>query len=68
MLARTLLYEAAVVILTRVKRASGLKDCAQAIARRASCWSASSADVRVAHEGEGAGELRERPSGRMFSV
>jgi len=33
-LARTLLYEAAVVILTRVKRTSGLKDWAQAIARR----------------------------------
>jgi transposase len=33
-LARTLLYEAAVVILTRVKRASGLKDWAQAIASR----------------------------------
>ncbi len=34
MLARTLLYEAAVVILTRVKRASRLKDWAQAIAKR----------------------------------
>ena len=33
-LARSLLYEAAVVILTRVKRASGLKDWAQAIAKR----------------------------------
>jgi transposase len=33
-LARTLLYEAAVVILARVKRASSLKDWAQAIARR----------------------------------
>ena len=33
-LARTLLYEAAVVILTRVKRASPLKDWAQAIAKR----------------------------------
>ncbi|MBV8870629.1 MAG: IS110 family transposase [Acetobacteraceae bacterium] len=33
-LARTLMYEAAVVILTRVKRASSLKDWAQAIARR----------------------------------
>jgi hypothetical protein len=33
-LARTLLYEAAVVILTRVKRASPLKEWAQAIARR----------------------------------
>ncbi len=33
-LARTLLYEAAVVLLTRVKRASPLKDWAQAIARR----------------------------------
>ena len=33
-LARTLLYEAAVVLLTRVKRASGLKDWAQAIAKR----------------------------------
>jgi transposase len=33
-LARTLMYEAAVVILTRVKRASGLKDWAHAIARR----------------------------------
>lgn len=33
-LARTLLYEAAVVILSRVKRASRLKDWAQAIARR----------------------------------
>jgi len=33
-LARTLLYEAAVVILTRVKRASRLKDWAQAIAKR----------------------------------
>ena len=33
-LARTLLYEAAVVILARVKRACGLKDWAQAIARR----------------------------------
>jgi len=33
-LARTLLYEAAVVMLTRVKRASRLKDWAQAIAKR----------------------------------
>jgi transposase len=33
-LARTLLYEAAVVILTRVKRSSGLKDWALAIASR----------------------------------
>ena len=33
-LTRTLLYEAAVVILARVKRASSLKDWAQAIARR----------------------------------
>ncbi len=33
-LARTLMYEAAVVLMTRVKRASGLKDWAQAIARR----------------------------------
>jgi len=33
-LARTLLYEAAVVILARVKRASRLKDWAQAIAKR----------------------------------
>jgi transposase len=33
-LARTLMYEAAVVILTRVKRASGLKDWALAIASR----------------------------------
>jgi transposase len=33
-LARTLMYEAAVVILTRVKRASSLKDWAHAIARR----------------------------------
>ena len=33
-LTRTLLYEAAVVILRRVKRASGLKDWAQAIAKR----------------------------------
>jgi transposase len=34
MLARTLMYEAAVVLMTRVKRASGLKEWAQAIARR----------------------------------
>ena len=34
-LARTLMYEAAVVILTRVKRPSSLKDWAQAIAKRA---------------------------------
>ena len=33
-LTRTLLYEAAVVLLTRVRRASGLKDWAQAIAKR----------------------------------
>jgi transposase len=33
-LARTLMYEAAVVILTRVKRASSLRDWAQAIAKR----------------------------------
>jgi len=33
-LARTLLYEAAVVLLTRVKRASSLKEWALAIARR----------------------------------
>jgi len=33
-LARTLMYEAAVVLLTRVKRASALKDWAQAIAKR----------------------------------
>jgi transposase len=33
-LVRTLMYEAAVVLMTRVKRASGLKDWAEAIARR----------------------------------
>ncbi len=33
-LARTLLYEAAVVIMTRVKKASELKDWALAIAKR----------------------------------
>ena len=33
-LTRTLMYEAAIVILTRVKRASSLKDWAQAIAKR----------------------------------
>jgi hypothetical protein len=33
-LARTLMYEAAVVILTRLKRASSLKDWGHAIARR----------------------------------
>ena len=33
-LARTLLYEAAVVVLARVKRGSGLKDWAQAIAKK----------------------------------
>ena len=33
-LARTLMYEAAVVLMTRVKRALGLKDWSQAIARR----------------------------------
>ena len=33
-LARTLLYEAAVVILARIKRASGLKDWARGIAKR----------------------------------
>jgi transposase len=33
-LARTLMYEAAVVLMTRVKRASGLKEWAQAVARR----------------------------------
>lgn len=33
-LARTLMYEAAVVLLSRVKRASSLKDGAQAIAKR----------------------------------
>jgi hypothetical protein len=33
-LARTLMYEAAVVILSRVKKASGLKEWAQAIAKR----------------------------------
>jgi transposase len=33
-LARTLMYEAAVVLMTRVKRACGLKEWAQAIARR----------------------------------
>jgi transposase len=33
-LARTLMYEAAVVVLTRVKRTSSLKDWAQAIAKR----------------------------------
>lgn len=33
-LSRTLMYEAAVVLLTRVKRSSSLKDWAQAIARR----------------------------------
>jgi transposase len=33
-LARTLLYEAAVVILARIKRASSLKDWARAIAKR----------------------------------
>jgi transposase len=34
-LSRTLMYEAALVVMTRVKRASGLKDWAEAIARRA---------------------------------
>jgi len=34
MLARTLLYEAAVVLLSRVKRASRLKDWVQALAKR----------------------------------
>ncbi len=33
-LVRTLMYEAAVLLMTRVKRASGLKEWAQAIARR----------------------------------
>jgi transposase len=33
-LARTLMYEAALVVMTRVKRPSGLKDWAEAIARR----------------------------------
>lgn len=33
-LARTLMYEAAVVLMTRVRRALGIKDWAQAIARR----------------------------------
>jgi transposase len=33
-LARTLMYEAAVVLMTRVKRPCGLKEWAQAIARR----------------------------------
>jgi transposase len=33
-LARTLMYEAAVVILSRIKKPSGLKDWAQAIAKR----------------------------------
>ena len=33
-LTRTLLYEAAVVILSRIKRTSGLKEWAEAIARR----------------------------------
>jgi transposase len=33
-LARTMMYEAAVVILSRVKKASALKDWAQAIAKR----------------------------------
>jgi transposase len=33
-LARTLMYEAAVMLMTRVKRACDLKDWAQAIARR----------------------------------
>src|SRR3984957_19772364 len=33
-LARTLMYEAAVVLMTRVKRACGLKEWAQAIAKR----------------------------------
>jgi transposase len=33
-LARTLMYEAAVVLMTRVKRTSGLKDWAEAIAKR----------------------------------
>ena len=33
-LTRTLMYEAAVVLMTRVKRASGLKDWADAIAKR----------------------------------
>jgi len=33
-LARTLMYEAAVVLMTRVKRASSLKDWAEAIAKR----------------------------------
>ena len=61
-LARTLMYEAAVVILSRVKKASGLKDWAQAIAKRSGIGKARVAHIRaialarvkVAHRGEGA--------------
>ena len=45
-LARTLLYEAAVVLLTRVKRASPLKDWAQAIAKRSGMGKARAALAR----------------------
>ena len=45
-LARTLMYEAAVVILTRVKRVSSLKDWAQAIAKRSGAGKARAALAR----------------------
>ena len=45
-LARTLMYEAAVVLMTRLKRASGLKEWAQAIARRSGAGKARAAQVR----------------------
>ena len=45
-LARTLLYEAAVVLLTRVKRASPLKDWAQTIAKRSGIGKARAALAR----------------------
>ena len=48
MLARTLLYEAAVVILARVKRASSLKDWARAIAKRSGAGKARVALARGA--------------------
>jgi len=75
-LARTLLYEAAVVLLTRVKRASRLKDWAQAIAkrsgpaRRAWRWPASCpcpANLSVRRSCTASGRPASRSGGRSKS-
>ena len=68
-LTRTLMYEAAGVILTRVKKASGLRDWAAAIARRSGQGKARVALARKLRVSFIAFGVRENPSaGRSQSM